>query len=90
MTLHRAPLPVECLRVYCGTAPLPPLQHRNMDLMVLGAISAWLRHTPRNGKPLFSMDLALLEAGYKEAQHIREWTPLQFFAQTKNHRSTQW
>ena len=55
--------------VYCGTAPLPPLRHRNIDLMVPGAISAWLRHTPRNGKPLFSMDLALLEVGYKEAQH---------------------
>ena len=30
---------------------------------------ACLRHTPRNGKPLFSMDLALLEVEYKEAQH---------------------
>ena len=27
------------------------------------------RHTPRNGKPLFSMFLALPEIGYKEAQH---------------------
>ena len=30
-----------------------------MVLMVPGVISAWFRHTPRNGKPLFSMDLAL-------------------------------
>ena len=67
MTLHGAPLPVEC--IYCGTAPLPRLRHRNIDLVVPGAFSAWFRHTPRNGKPLFSMDLALLEVGYKGALH---------------------
>ena len=29
----------------------------------------WFRHTPRYGKLLFSIDLVLLEIGYKEAQH---------------------
>ena len=29
---------------------------------------AWFRHSPRNGKPLFSMNLALPEIGCKEAQ----------------------
>ena len=54
MTLHRA--------------PLPPLQPRGFNLRIHGAISAWLRHSPGNGKLLFSMDLAQLEAGSKEAQ----------------------
>ena len=30
---------------------------------------AWSRHAPRNGKPLFSMILALPEIGYREAHH---------------------
>ena len=29
---------------------------------------AWFRHSPRNGKPLFSMNLVLPEIGCKEAQ----------------------
>ena len=30
---------------------------------------AWFRRSPRNGKPLFNMILALPELGYKEAKH---------------------
>ena len=48
---------------------IAPLRHRNIDSMVHRTISAWLRHTPKNGKLLFTMDLAPLEVGYKEAQH---------------------
>ena len=36
---------------------------------MVGVISAWIRHTSRNGKPLSSTDLVLLEIGYKEAPH---------------------
>ena len=69
-------VPVECLLWY-GT--IAALRHRNIALMVPGAISAWLRHTPKNGKLLFSMDLAPLEVGYKEAQRgflTYFWPPL--------------